>query len=116
MEPWTTLGPEVLCYNMAPVTLGEGSIVSQRAFLCAGDHDHRDPAHQLVTRPITVGPRAWIAAEAFVGPGVAIGAQAVLGARGCATRDIPAGTVWTGNPAQQVALRNAPGSKSGDGA
>lgn len=105
MEPWSTIGPGVQCYNQARITLGNGVIVSQRAFLCSGDHDHRDPAHQLVTRPIRIEAKAWIAAEAFVGPGVTVGQGAVLGARGCATRDIPAGTVWAGNPAVQVGER-----------
>ena len=105
MEPWSSIGPGVQCYNQARITLGEGAIVSQRAFLCSGDHDHRDPAHQLVTRPILIEAKAWIAAEAFVGPGVTIGAGAVLGARGCAMKDIPANTVWAGNPAQQVGMR-----------
>ncbi|WP_284124062.1 LbetaH domain-containing protein [Parerythrobacter aestuarii] len=109
MDDWTTLGPGTQCYNMAPVTLHEGAIVSQRVFLCGGDHDHRDMAHQLVTRPITLGRKAWVAAEAFVGPGVEVGERAVLGARACATRDIPADTVWTGNPAQQVAERRMAG-------
>ena len=102
---WASLGPGVRCYNQARITLEEGAIVSQRAFLCSGDHDHRDPAHQLITRPIFVGAGAWVAAEAFVGPGVTVGQGAVLGARGVATRDLPAGTVWAGNPAVQIAER-----------
>ncbi len=105
MKPWSSIGPGVQCYNQARISLGEGSIVSQRAFLCSGDHDHRDPAHQLVTRPIVIEAGAWVAAEAFVGPGVTIGKGAILGARGCAMKDIPAGTVWAGNPAVQVAER-----------
>ncbi|UIP07460.1 putative colanic acid biosynthesis acetyltransferase [Erythrobacter sp. SDW2] len=105
MEPWSSIGPGVQCYNQARIALGEGAIVSQRAFLCSGDHDHRDPAHQLVTRPIVIEAGAWVAAEAFVGPGVTIGKDAVLGARGCAMKDIPPATVWAGNPAAQVAER-----------
>ncbi|GAA4048351.1 LbetaH domain-containing protein [Parerythrobacter jejuensis] len=105
MAEWSTLGQGVECYNMAPICIGAGAIVSQRAFLCAGDHDHRDASHQLVTKPVTIGPKAWVAAEAFIGPGVAIGDGAVVGARACVTRDIPAGTIWTGNPAQQVGHR-----------
>lgn len=112
MAARTTLGPGAQCYNMAPLTLGEGAIVSQRAFLCGGDHDISDPTHQLLARPIAIGARAWIAAEAYVAPGVSIGDGAVLGARGCATRDIPAGTVWAGNPARQVGTRETP-SESG---
>lgn len=109
MADGSTLGPAVQCYNQATVTLCSGAIVSQRATLCTGDHDIRDPCHQLVTRPIVIEAGAWIAAEAFVGPGVTIGAEAVLGARGCAMKDVPPGTVWAGNPARQIAERQAGG-------
>lgn len=105
MEPGSTLGPGVECYAMAPITLRAGAIVSQRAHLCAGTHDFRDPAFQLYARPIVIGPKAWIAAEAFVGPGVTVGEGAVLGARACAFRDLDAWTVYSGNPAEPVGTR-----------
>jgi hypothetical protein len=48
---------------------------------------------------------SWVAAEAFVGPGVTIGEGAVLGARGCAFRDLEPWTVYAGNPARRLKLR-----------
>lgn len=105
MEEGSTIGPKVDCYNMAPITLRKGAIVSQRAYLCAGDHDHRDPHFQLVTRPIELGAHSWVAAEAFVAPGVTLGEGAVLAARGVAVKDMPAWTVWGGNPAKQIGER-----------
>lgn len=105
MEEGATLGPGVQCYNMAPIHIGKGAIVSQRAFLCAGDHDHRDPHFQLVTRPIRLEDGCWVAAEAFVAPGVTIGQGAVVAARGCAVSDVPEWTIWAGNPATQVGTR-----------
>ncbi len=101
-----TLGPGVQCYNMAPIKIGVGTVISQRSFLCAGDHDHRDSDFQLVTRPIVIGAECWIAAEAYVAPGISIGDRAVLAARGCAITDIPACSVWGGNPAKQIGLRS----------
>jgi len=59
----------------------------------------------LITRPIVLGEKAWIAAEAFVGPGVTVGEGAVLGARGVAMRDLEPWTVYRGNPAQPVKMR-----------
>lgn len=101
----TTLGPGVECYCMAPIRIGARSIVSQRAHLCAGTHDHRDPQFQLYARPITIGPQAWIAAEAFVGPGVEVGEGAVLGARGCAFQSLDPWTIYSGNPAAALGPR-----------
>lgn len=97
------IGPGAIVYSMAQVTIGPYAVISQRAHLCAGTHDIEDAAFQLRARPITIGARAWVAAEAFVGPGVTVGDGAVLGARGCAMRDLAPWTVYGGNPA--VALR-----------
>lgn len=103
MARHSQLAAGVVCYNMAPVSLGEGALVSQRAVLCAGTHDIDHPDFQLVARPISIGADAWVASEAFVGPGVTIGEGAVLGARAVAFRDLEPWAVYVGNPA--VAMR-----------
>ncbi len=100
-----TLGPGVTCYSMAPITLGRKAIVSQRAHLCAGTHDVDDPNFQLLARPITIGEFAWVAAEAFVGPGVTIGDGAVLGARGVAAKSLAPWSIYAGNPARLLRER-----------
>ena len=105
MRSGSTLGPGVECYNVAPVMLGEGATVSQRAFLCTASHDYDDPSMPLVTAPIHVGRSAWIAAEAFVAPGVVVGEGAVALARAVVTRDVSAWSVVAGNPATQVRTR-----------
>lgn len=99
------IGPGVICYSMAPITIGEGAIVSQRAHLCAGTHDIDEEHFQLVARPIHIGAKAWIAAEAFVGPGVTVGEGAVLGARGVTVKNLPDWSVNAGNPARFIRSR-----------
>jgi len=101
----STLGPGVDCYNMALITIGERTVVSQRAFLCAGTHDIRDADFQLVAKPITIGNDVWIAAEAFVAPGVNVGDGTVLGARACAFGNLSDWTVFRGNPAVACKVR-----------
>ncbi|WP_317201415.1 putative colanic acid biosynthesis acetyltransferase [Janthinobacterium sp.] len=87
-------------YNMAPISIGSYSVVSQGAHLCAGSHDIDSPHFQLIARPITLHEHVWVCAEAFVGPGVEIAAGCVLGARSVAMRPLgPAWTVWSGHPA-----------------
>ncbi|MDR6433012.1 putative colanic acid biosynthesis acetyltransferase [Brucella pseudogrignonensis] len=105
MDAHSSLGPGALCYNVAPVTLAPYAIVSQRAHLCTAGHniDHHD--FPLIAAPILIGPHAWIAAEAFVGPGVTIGEGAVLGARGVSFRDMEPWMVYAGNPAKQIRAR-----------
>ena len=99
------LAERVNCYNMAPITLGRAALVSQGAHLCAGTHDIASATFQLKASPITIGAGAWIAAEAFVGPGVEVGEGAVLGARGVAFRSLEAWTVYGGNPAKAIKPR-----------
>ena len=110
MGPYACLGPGVDCYCMAPIVLGPGALVSQRAYLCAGTHDIADPDFPLITRAIDIGADAWIAAEAFVGPGVTVGEGAVLGARGVAVRDLAPWTVYGGNPARALKVRKVTSS------
>lgn len=99
------IGPGANIYCMGRVRIGDHALISQGAHLCGGTHDISDAHFQLIARPITIGERAWIAAEAFVGPGVTVGEGAVLGARAVALRDLEAWTVYSGNPAQPLKRR-----------
>ena len=95
----------VTLYSMAAIEIGADAVISQGAHLCTGSHDYTDPAFRLIARPIRIGARAWICAEAFVGPGTSIGEGAVLGARAVTFRDIEAWTIHAGNPACLVKQR-----------
>lgn len=94
-----------ILYSQAPIRIGARAVVSQGAHLCTGTHDYQSRTFQLVAKPIVVGSGAWIAAEAFVHPGVTIGDEAVVGARSVVTRDLPPRTVCAGNPCRQVGIR-----------
>ncbi len=109
MAPYAALGPHANCYNMAPISIGERAVISQGAHLCAGTHLIDEPSFQLVAKPIMIGARAWVAAEAFVGPGVTIGEGAVLGARGVTVKDLAPWTVYAGNPARLIRTRRQGG-------
>ena len=100
-----SLGHGVRLYSMARIKIGAFAVISQGAHLCAGTHNIDDPLFQIEARPITVGRNAWVAADAFVGPGVTLGEGAVLGARGCAFRDLKPWTVYVGNPAGELKSR-----------
>ena len=100
------VGPGARLYDQGAIAIGTGSVISQRAHLCASTHDIADPDFQLVCRPIAIGAGCWVAAEAFVGPGVRMGDGAVLAARAALFTDAEAGAVYRGNPAVFVKMRD----------
>ncbi|MFZ2957715.1 MAG: putative colanic acid biosynthesis acetyltransferase [Candidatus Ozemobacteraceae bacterium] len=105
MKDHSCLGENVTCYSMAQISLGERSVVSQGTHLCCGSHDYEHPDNPLFSKPISVGDYAWVAAEAFIGPGVSIGKGAVVGARSLVVKDIPDWSVCGGNPCQFIKPR-----------
>ena len=78
MGPRSVLGDAADCYNVAMVTLEEGAIVSQYAYLCTAGHDIHDPGFALTFAPITLKRQSWVCAKAIVGMGVTIGEGAVV--------------------------------------
>ena len=114
MEDHACLGPFVTCYSMAQIKLGRYATVSQRTHLCAGSHDIEDPGFRVIARPISIGERAWIAAEAFVGPGVTVGEGAVVGARSVLFKDLLPWEICVGNPARVIGRRSLRGANRGD--
>lgn len=100
-----TVGDAAILYSLGLITIGERTIVSQYAHLCAGTHDYTDRRFPLIRDPITIGADAWIGADAFVGPNVTVGALAVLGARSSAYKDLEPGVVYVGNPAKALKKR-----------
>lgn len=99
------IGPRARLYNQGRITIGARTVVSQGAHLCASTHDIADPDFQLQPRPIAVGDGCWIAAEAFVGPGVTVADGAVVAARAALFEDARAWGVYRGNPAVFVRER-----------
>ena len=94
------IGDGVELYSLGQIRIGRDAVVSQGSYLCAGTHDHRDPLFPIIARPITIEAEAWVAAQSFIGPGVTVGRGAVVGARSLVLRDVPAGMVAAGHPAE----------------
>ena len=105
MGEYSCLADGVDCYNVAPVRIGRHTTVSQRTYLCTASHDIRRGNLPLTTAPIVIGEGVWVAAEAFVGPGVTVGEGAVVAARACVVKDVEPWTVVGGNPAKFLKKR-----------
>ena len=95
----------VILYSQGKITIGKRTVVSQGAHLVTGTHDYSDVGFPLITKPIHIGDYAWIATEAFIHPGVTIGAGCVIGARSVVNRDMPAWMVCAGHPCKPLKAR-----------
>ena len=96
------LGDRVDCYSVAPICIGAKAVASQDSCLCAATHDHRSDAFTLISKPIIIEGGAWVAARAFIGPGVRIGEGAVVGAAAVVFKDVLPETTMVGNPAKII--------------
>ena len=103
------LSERVEIYNLGSVSIGDHTVLSQDVYICAGPHDYRDETLPLIRPKVDIGRGVWICAGAFVGPGVTIGDNASVGAKAVAMRDVLPKTIVSGNPAQVVKDRPAPG-------
>ena len=99
------VGEGVWILSLAPVRIGANACVSQRAFLCTGNHDATSRTFDLLVAPIALHAESWVGADAFVAPGVRLRRGAVAGAGSVVTRDLPAWTMCAGNPCTPKASR-----------
>ena len=112
LKPWlftigrdSAVADDVYLYNHGSMEIGHQVVISHGAFLCGGTHDPKDPLFRLISKPIRVGDEAWVAAEAFVHPGVTIGRGTVIGARSVVTKDMPDWMICVGNPCVPIKPR-----------
>ena len=105
MGEYSCLASDVECYNVAPISIGANTTVSQGAYLCTASHDVTDPLNPLITAPIVIEDQAWIGVRAFVGMGVTISQGAVVGATASVYKDVEPWTVVGGNPAKFIKNR-----------
>lgn len=92
------VGEEAFILNFEPITIGTQCCISQRVFLCTGNHDYQDPLFPYRNAPITLGDGVWVGAQAFVGPGVTLGDESVITAGSIVTKSLPPRMVCGGNP------------------
>jgi putative colanic acid biosynthesis acetyltransferase WcaF len=99
------LGENCWIDNVAMVTIGSHTCLSQDVYLCTGNHDWSSPTFDLKDTPIEIGSGCWIAAKATIGPGVTVGDGAVLCLGSVTGRSLDPMTVYSGNPAQPIKQR-----------
>lgn len=101
---WSWIGEEAVLYSLEEIVIGSNVSISQRCFLCAGNHDYTKVDFPYILEPaktrISIHDETWLANDVFVGPGVTIGRGTVVGARSTVFNSLPAMMVCFGNPAK----------------
>lgn len=110
MKAVSCLGPHTICYNQAMVTLEEYATVSQYSYLCTAGHDtttENTAESGLIVAPITIHRESWVGTRAFIGMGVEVGENAIVGATASVYKDVESNAIVGGNPAKLIKYRNS---------
>ncbi len=93
------IGEEVFLLNFEHLTVGDNVCISQKAFLCGGNHDYTIPEMPYRNGPITLMNGSWIGASTFISPGVTVGVDTVVTAGSVVTKSLLSNAIYQGNPA-----------------
>lgn len=99
------IGDNAVLYSLGDIVIGSDTVISQKSYLCAADHDYKLTNFDIRARPIAIGDQVWVGADVFVGPGTTIGDGAVVGARSSVFTDLPSGYVSVGAPCEPIKKR-----------
>lgn len=105
----TWIGDDVVLYTLGEIKVGADSVISQRSYICAADHDMATMQFVIRARPISIGSQVWIATDVFVAPGVSIADGAVIGARSSVFGDQPGFQLCAGSPCRVIRSRPTSG-------
>lgn len=92
------IGEEVFILNFEPIKIGDNVCISQRSFLCGGNHDYKDSAFRYRNAPIIIEDEVWVGAQTFIAPNVKIEKGTVLTAGSIVYDSQPPNLICSGNP------------------
>ena len=99
----TFVNYDCVMLDVAPIRIGAACQLATRVQLLTATHPIDPEPRRLgweAAEPITIEDNVWLGGGAIVCPGVTIGENTVVGAGAVVTRDLPAGVVAVGSPAQ----------------
>lgn len=90
-----------IIFDMGEVTIGSNVMFGPRVGIYTTNHAF-DPIERInsivVSKPVKIGNRVWVAADVKILQGVTIGDDSIIGAGSVVTHDIPSGVIAAGNP------------------
>ena len=102
MQSRATIGPNTIIYNVDLIMIGKGSVVSQYTHLNTASHDFRKDHFPLIHSPIEIGANCWVSTDVYIGMGVKLCDEVIIGARSSVFKSIDKPGVYLGSPAKKV--------------
>lgn len=96
------IGEEASLLNFEKLTIGNNVCISQRAFICGGNHDFRKPSMPYRNSPIILEDGCWIGAGCFISAGITVGVDAVVTAGSVVTFNLNPNGIYRGNTLSYV--------------
>jgi maltose O-acetyltransferase len=84
------------------ISIDDDAVIANHAHLIAHDASTRHFTGYTRIAPVRIGKRVYVGAGAIILPGVTVGDDAVVGAGAVVRRNVEAGVIVVGNPAQVV--------------
>ena len=81
------------------IYIGDDTIFAPGVKIISANHDTKNITSWSHERPLRIGCRCWIGANAVILPGVELGNDCIIGAGAVVTGNIPSGCIAAGNPA-----------------
>lgn len=103
---YTWIDDEVILYSLDKIKIGSNCSITRRSYICTGNHDVNDPDFKLIVKPIEIKDGTWIQAECFIGQGVTIEENCVVGARSSVFKDLPKNMICKGTPCVPIKERS----------
>tara|TARA_A100001035_G_C27605000_1_gene418233 strand:- start:106 stop:651 length:546 start_codon:yes stop_codon:yes gene_type:complete len=93
------IGEQVWIDNLDFIKIQSNVCISQKAYLCTGNHNFKKTTFDLITKPISIGYGTWIGAGTLISPGSKIGNNCVITFGSVIKGEIEDNSIMQGNPA-----------------
>jgi len=87
------------------IVIGERVCINDGVVILTASHDVSDPEWKHVKAPVVIEDYAWICTNAILLPGVHIGRGAIVGAGAVVSKNVGAGQIVGGNPANLISTK-----------
>lgn len=105
MGDYCWLGDSCEILNLEPITLEDHVALAHEVYLAAAGHNVRSRTMAYDNRPILIKRGTWVATRVFVGPGVTIGENCIIGAGALVVKSVPDDSIVLSQPAKVMARR-----------